>query len=202
MTFLIVFLVLVSIVAFLLFVNVHLIFCYENKAEVTLRILFFRFDAIRLFRRFTSDKKAPSEEPLAEESVPSKGSKKRKGSPLDFAEFLLEIGKIIALAIKEHFERMKVYLKMLYVEIGSDDAAKTACLYGAAIQAANALCVLLQHFSNFRCDNERLLICPNFTSEESKLSIHLDLCVKPIHLIGILIRSYFRFFERKENNHA
>lgn len=198
MTVLWIILALISFLLFLLFLNVHLIFKYDQHATVTLRILFLRFDAMKLFRSLTEQKKGDEKnEPTA-----PKDQQNRKADPVGFAKFLSHITRIIALAVKEHFSKMKINLKRLQISIGTDDAAKTALLCGGVIQAANVLCELLRRFSRFRCDNRNLSVSPDFTSEQSRLSIHLDLSSKPIHIIGVLLRSYFRFFEREEVQNA
>ena len=196
-------LALLALLAALLFVNVHLIFRYEENATVTLRVLFFRFDAMKLISRFTQDrKKAKAEKAVSVTETALEPKKKRKFDPVGFAEFLLHITEVVGKAIREHFSHMTVNLKKLCVRIGTEDAATTALLCGGAIQAANGLCALLQRFSRFRCDSRNLSISPDFTSETSSFSLHLDLASKPVFLIAVLIRAYFRFFEGKENKNV
>lgn len=196
-------LAILALFLFLLFVPIHIVFQYRERAIVTAKILFFRFDAMKLFRYLSRDRAGKEQ---SENSHPSPKQKEKnanlnkKVDPLGFVEFLLRIARVIVLALKEHLKRMKINLKELYVSIGTDDAAKTALIYGGAIQAANALCVLLQRFSCFRCDNRYLVISPDFTCEKSRFSIHLDLTVRLFFVIGVLLRAYFRLFERKEMN--
>jgi len=200
MIFLYVFLAVLVLVLTALFINVHLVFLYREKEKVRLRVLFFSFDAIKLYNRYAEKKKKNKIPDPQRKSVETKEEIKKQGfDPVGFAEFLLHITRVISLAVKESLESMKINLKELIVSVGTDDAAKTALTAGVAIQAANGLCAVLQHFSNFRCDNRRLAISPDFTSEKSRFSIHLDLSIKPIQLIGVLLRSYTRFFERKES---
>lgn len=200
MILLYIFLALLALLALCLLVNVHLIFRYGERASVTLRILCFRFDGMKLFSRFTKDRE---KSPTTKSSPPPREKKpKRSFDPIGFAEFLLRIARVISLAVKEQLSHLKIRLKELHVRIASDDAAKTALLSGSAVQAANYLCALLQRFSDFRCNNENLSIAPDFTSEKSSFSIHLDLSVKPIFLIAVLFRAYYRFFEGKEEDYV
>ncbi len=200
MIFLYVFLGFALLLLFLLYLNVHLIFVYREKATVTLRILFFRTDAVKLVQKYLEKKK--NVQPKMVEK--SKSTKAPSGGVdlLGFAEFLAHIATVIRLAIKEHLEKMRIDLKELNVTVATQDAAQTALLYGGAIQGANALCALLCHFSNFKCNNKKLVIAPDFASDKSEFSIHLVLTSKPIHLIGVFLRSYFRFFEGKDNQNA
>lgn len=195
MTVLYVLLALIILVVAALFVNVHFIFRYHEKEKITLRILCFRFDAKKLLQRFTVGSKKKEIEQTKRET----SSSKPKLDLVGFVEFLLHVTRVIKLAIKESLNAMKINLKELIVSVGTDDAAKTALTAGAAIQAANGLCAVLQHFSDFRCDNRRLSISPDFTSETTKFSIHLDISIKPFHIIAVLLRTYIRFFEREDS---
>lgn len=194
-------LAILAILLFFLFMPVHIVFQYRDKATVILKVLFLRFDGMELFRKLIAKDEEGLDVPKRKSDVKASKSKgKKKADPLGFVEFLIHIGKVISLALKEHFRRARVDLKELYVSIGTDDAAKTALIYGGSIQAANALCVLLQRFTKFRCNNKNLVIAPDFTSEKSRFSIHLDMTVRLFFVLGVLFRAYFRFFERKEMN--
>ena len=195
MIFLWIFLVLLLLVLFVLLVNVHLIFTYYEKESIKLRVLCFTFDAKKLYARYQTRAKGKN---LGTQSKVDLPSKNKSVDLIGFTEFLMHITRVLSLAAKESLEKMKIYLKELVVTVGTDDAAKTALSAAAAIQAANGLCALLQHFSNFRWNNRNLSVSPDFTSEKSRFSIHLDVSMKPIHIIGVLLRAYTRFFERKE----
>lgn len=183
----------------ILWTQVHVIFDYHESATVTVRILCFRLDGKKLFERFSHRDKGNQEKKPGESQS---GKKKKRGDLLGFVDFLGHIGRVLGLAVKEHLSRTKIDLRELRVSIGTEDAAQTALLCGAAIQAANALCALLQHFSNFRCDNRNLSVSPDFCSEESRFSLHLVMSSRLVFILGVLIRTYIRFFERKEDNHA
>ena len=195
----------VLILVFLILrMNVHIIFDYHERPTITLKILFFRFDAIDLFRKYLNkdsgdnkkDKKAKKEGSLTNKS------KKKSVDLLGFADFLVHVSRVISLAIKDHFSKSTVNLKELKVSVGSEDAAKTALLCGTVIQAANGLCAVLMHCSTFRCDNRNLSISPDFSSEKTTVALHLQITNKFIDIIKLFITTYFRFFEGKENNYA
>ena len=190
-------LALVAILLFLLNLRVRLIFTYHDKAAVTLGILFFRWDAAKLVQNYLERKKEVKPKMVEKEN--SKTEQSKSIDLIGFAEFLIHIGSVIRLAIKEHFEKTRVFLKELHVSVGTEDAAQTALVCGGVYNAANGLCALLQHFSDFRCDNRNLSISPDFTSDQTKFSLHLVMSTKVIHLIGVLLRSYIRFFEGKDD---
>ena len=119
----------------ILFSNLHVVFRYDEKAKVTLRILFISIDGMKLFQHLTKENKNKSADVRSVDSAPSnEESTKKKGSVLGFLDFLLRITDVISYAVSEHLKRMKVRLKMLHVSVGTSDAAHTALLYGAAVQ--------------------------------------------------------------------
>lgn len=186
------------LILLILFLNVHLIFIYQDQVKVTLQILCFRFDAIELFKSLSEKQNEQENKSVMQESK----KKANKGSLIGFAEFLVRIARVIGFAIKEHLSKLKVDLKELSISIGTEDAATTALVTGGVITAANALCALLQQFSNFRCNNKKCSISPNFTSEKTSFSIHLKLTSRIVSLIGVIFRSYFRLFEGKDEKNA
>lgn len=195
MIFLYILLFLAAFIVFLLTVNIHFIFIYREKATVTVRVLFFRFDALRLYDRYTKKRKKKKPQ---QKTKPASSSKKQTNDPLGFVEFLVRIIRIAHSAFIEHLAKTKIHLKELIVLIATEDAAKTALIQAPVVNAANMLLVLLQRYSRFRCDGKRIAIIPDFTSEETRFSLHLDVTVKPIHIIAVLIRFYFQLFEGKD----
>ena len=200
MIFLYILLFLAAFIVFLLTVNIHFIFIYREKATVTLRVLFFRFDAFQLYNQYAKKRKSkkPQDKGQQKTKQASSQTKKQTNDPLGFIEFLVRIIRIAHSAFIEHLAKTKIYLKELIVLIATEDAAKTALIQAPVVNAANMLMVLLQRYSRFRCDGKQIAIIPDFTSEESRFSLHLDVTVKPIHIIAVLIRFYFQLFEGKD----
>ncbi len=192
----------VILIILILRMNVHIIFDYHDKPTVTLKVLFFRFNAIDLFHKYLNRGSADSGQAKIEKKKTTSANKKKSLDLIGFADFLVHISKVISLAVKDHFSKATVNLKELNVKVCSDDAAKTALLCGTVIQVANGLCALLMHFSTFRCNNRNLSISPDFSSEKSSVSLHLVLTSKLFDIIRLFITTYFRFFEGKENNYA
>lgn len=189
---------LLLVVLFLLFLDVHLIFDCHDKLSVTLKVLCFRFDGFDLIKKI-----GESEDGEKDTKKGKKAEKKnRKIDLLGFAQFLGHIAKVIALGLRDYVTKAKVNLKELRVTIGTEDAAQTALLSSAVMQGANGLCAALGHFSDFRCNNKNLSITPDFTSDKSSISFHLVVTNKLYVILGILFRTYIRFFEGKEDNHA
>jgi len=192
MIFLWIFLGIVLFVLSVLFMPIHLVFDYRGEQKVYFRILFLRFDAFSLAKRFLSGDKEKKE-------VGKPGEKpKKKSSPVDllgFAEFLIHLAEVIRATFIDFFSKASVNLKELRIAVGTDDAARTAMLSAGVSQAANGLCAVLSHFSHFRCNPKKMSIQPNFTDGKSSFSLHLDLCGSLVHMIGVYLRANIRFFE-------
>ena len=191
---------LVAVLLLLLFSKISIIFDYHDRPSITLKFLCIRMDGVSfLQKRVFREKEEPEKDTEKTEKVEaSEAPPKQKADPVGFAKFLLHVTEVVRLAFKEFFAKATVDLRECKVSIGTDDAALTALSFGGAIFAANALCALLMRFSKFRCDNRNLRVSPDFTSEKSAFSFHLILSCRLIHVLGVALRSYLRFFERKE----
>ena len=184
-------------VIFVLLLPIHLIFDFRKEARIRLRVLFFTFEGEKIRKGFltSEDKKSKKEVTKKAKPVEKQKKSKRPTDLLGFAEFLVHIASVLGGALKDFLSKSKVNLKELYVSIGTDDAARTALLCSGVIQAANGLFALLQQHSNFVWNQEKLSITPDFLSDKSKVSLHLDLSSSVYHLIGVYLRANIRFFE-------
>ncbi len=196
MIFLWIILAFVLLITFILLLRVRLVFDYHQKHTITLCILWFRFDGNQLINSFAgkSGKKKKNEKDRQIGRQQKNRKQKPTGDLLGFIEFLGHIASVLGSTLKDYLSKTRVCLKELCVSIGTDDAARTALLCSSAVQAANGLCAVLQRYSKFSFDSKNLNISPNFTSEESKFSIHLVLSSSIFHLIGVYLRANMRFF--------
>ena len=193
MIWFLIFLAFVLLILFLLFMPIHLVCRYPSESIVSIRIFWFRFDGEELLEKLFNKNETP-------DTKPKPASKKKRNSAnspdmIGFIEFLLHLTDVIRSSLAVFFSKAKVNLKELRISVGTEDAAKTALLSTGVVQAANGLCAALQHFSNFRCDSKNLSIAPNFTSENSVFSLHLDISCTVIHIIRVYLHTNLRFFE-------
>ena len=189
-------LALLLFISFVLFLRIHLIFDFHEKPKVAIRVLCFRIDGNELISKFLSqDDKNGKNAKAKKKNAPEKSKSSRgSGDLLGFVDFLLHVASVLGGTLKDYFSNTKVHLKELHISIGTDDAARTALLCSSAVQAANGLCAVLQHYSKFTCDNKNLSISPDFLSDKSKFSLRLVLSSTVIHLIGVYLRANMRFF--------
>ena len=199
MIFLYILLGLLALILFILFVPVHLIFRFDSGAKVWLRILFVRLDGIKLVKKLTEEKPEKKKKKEKPEKEPEKKpQKKKKGSVSDFIEFLELILKIVRRALSDLFGHLHIRLKELAVRFGLGDADQTAVAYGGVIQTANYLFALLERFTHFRFDPRHLAISPDFCGEGNEFRIHLDLWIRPVHLLTLALHALFTYLQGKE----
>ncbi|MBP5289573.1 MAG: hypothetical protein J6Z79_06865 [Clostridia bacterium] len=193
-----------ALVALVLFINVHLVFVYEGEPRAYIRVLFIKLNALKLADKLGGDKKPEKKKKeKREEAKPKEDQtkKKDKGSISDFLDFISLIARIATRAIKDLFRHLHIRLRAFEIRFGAGDADKTALYYGAAIQAANGLFALLRHFTDFKWNNDRLILAPDFTGEHSVFRIRLDLYIKPVFLITLALRALMTFLQGKEQKH-
>ncbi len=192
-----IFLALVSLILFVLFLPIHLVCQYPAKSNFSVRILCFHLDGVEFLKKVFAKDESKNTSAKAEPSK-QKEKKQKQNSLSDvsgFVGFLIHLTDVLHSTIVEFFSNAKVNLKELRISIGTDDAAKTALLSCSVHQAANGLCAVLQHFSKFRCNSKKLSITPDFTTEKSDFSLHLDISCTIIHIIRVYLRTNMRFFD-------
>ena len=93
--------------------------------------------------------------------------------------------------------RLRVY--RLHILVGTDDAAKTALLYGGVVQSVSYILQWLQtHFIPIRRDEGAMTIDADFVS--GKISADIDLCcsLKIRRAIAIAVRMLIAFLKEKQ----
>ena len=114
-------------------------------------------------------KKAPqkTEQPSASLfSMP--GKKAPLGDQLRFA------AEFIRVALKRTLSHARIHVKEVMLTVASDDAAKTALLYGAAQTALAGLAEVLDTYSNLRIRHpEKFGVAADFTSEECRAQVDI-----------------------------
>ena len=94
----------------------------------------------------------------------------------------LDALKALGKSFGKHFEIEAVKMK---IAVGTDDAAKTAILYGIIVQMAAYLVEGLSAITNFRCRNrEEMEISADFLSDKMVMDLHLIFKVRIWHVFA------------------
>lgn len=195
MLFLWILLAVVLLLVFILFVNVNLIIEHKEEFRFFVRVLFVKINLEQFKKKKSTDMtvEKKNKEPIPQTEEKSK--KKNKKSVFEFLSFVADIIKSI---LKNFAKYAKIKLCYANISVASDDAAKTAMLYGIVCQGLYYVTELLTHFTKFKKNYKKIKVVSDFTSEEIKYDFKLVITLKPVHLLIIGIK-LIPIFTNKQN---
>jgi len=168
--------VIAAFIFIVLFINVNLVLCINREPEIYLRVFLFKLDLMEFADSIPSEKK--------ESETPKKKVKLTLERVIYLIERFVELVKAVCAEIQRYVRVKVCHVK---IKVATDDAAKTAQLYGTVSGAVwSALEFLSYNMNVKRCD-KKVEIYPDFTSTEFCADIKLVLKIKPIHAIGAVM---------------
>ncbi len=108
-------------------------------------------------------------------------------SPSEMPDFLSDAADLIVLLTSKFSRRLKVRILSCNIRIGSDNAAKTALLYGGICSGINALSAFLSQFTRYdEKDIENVNVYPDFLYEKLECEIHIRISLRPGQIFTFL----------------
>lgn len=160
---------------------------FADDPFLYVRILFLKL-------RLPPEKSAHTEENLKEQTTEKGRKKKAKKEKEKAALPKKAVGEYITIftdALKELVHKLKKYLFLekyiIKADIGTDDAAKTAILYGAASNAAAQLWMLVCSLKR-RTRNPKLIyteIKPDFIAEQTDFYADIELSIRLWQILSL-----------------
>ncbi len=174
--------ILLAIVAFfILFLSVpiHITLKADTDVAVEARVLFVKY---ALFPRKRHKKKPSSAKKTQKNgSKPAKNGTKTTPKPKpkrDILGLVKLISKLAVAVLKKFPKHFRVKIVQYEISIGTDDAAKTALLYGAVTGLSANLFALLRKATKFRIKRGAPVnVYVSFLSEKSEAKVILDLSI-------------------------
>ncbi len=109
---------------------------------------------------------------------------------LDFLIFLLDFFVNI---LGEFFNHLKIKIAVINIVVGTEDAAKTAILYGAFSQSVDYILEFLDNISQvknvFKYD---VSVYPDFLAKETSMNLDISFFYRPIRAILLLIVPFYK----------
>lgn len=143
-------------------------------------------DAKKAKKKAKAEEKKKSKQSPASADAPKKQKKKKSlADILDLVYMGLDALKPFGRSFGKHFEIEAVKLR---ITVGSEDAAKTAMLYGILVQAVAYLLELLSVLTNLRIKKQNrgnILVDADFTSETIAADLHLIFKLRFWHLFAM-----------------
>lgn len=193
----------------LLFVRLRLRFTYCDRDGLHMdgRCLFIRFFAyprparVKLRRyRLRPFRKRLKKAAQKKNGAAQKATKPKKRSAIQSLRLVL----YVLSKIKGNLPRLfRVRIKRLCITVGSDDAAKTALLYGAAAQLVAGLTETLERF--LRLDfppPERYGVQADFTAQSTSADIEISLSAPIYRLLWVGIKVMFYYLLKVLTGHT
>lgn len=99
--------------------------------------------------------------------------------------------------------RLRIKLRRFVIVIGSDDPAKTALLYGAAVGAVQTLYALLCDCGTLRVSHGAVLdVLPDFACEKSRVEADLTLSLTVGQLLNIALHTLITYLRDPADENA
>lgn len=134
----------------------------------------------------------------------AKPEKKEKQSIEDIVtlvKLLIEIAKKV---LEKTWRYIRIKIERYDITVGTDDAAKTALIYGGVSQATSYLFTLLDETAHFRVKRKAPVnVGVDFLSAETKASVQMDFRLRLWHIISIGLGAgiiYLRGMKKSGNN--
>jgi hypothetical protein len=200
-----------ALIMLVLFVKVRLCLIYEDDLDVKVKVLFFN---IPLYPQ-KQKKIKPSDYSLNKlQKKQAKLDKKSKKQPKKQTASQPK-GKDTATKIKDSIGLIRIildnvmspfgrYLKIeiikIYVKIASEDAAKTAFIYGLASQGIAYIIELLSNVTNVDVKKKNSIrIIPDFLDTTSEARINITLGLRGWHAFVLAVKFFMGYIKSKNN---
>ncbi len=194
------------IVLALCLVRVRLRIVSDNGLALSLCVLFLRFRLLGGEKKAPETKPCPNPERLLRREMRRERRRQKRAerkkrraartktvpaepqTPLGIGD---RVGVVTAL-VKHFYEKTNghigVRIKRLHISIGTDDAAKTAILYGAVSQSVATLLELVNSgYTPVKYKDGAVAVIPDYLSGKSEAHIDLSVSVAPMRALMILL---------------
>lgn len=145
---------------------------------------------------FGGGKAEKSAEPAAEQKPEKQKKQKSKKSAkpekkekqsiediISLVKLLIEIAKKV---LEKTWRYIRIKIERYDITVGTDDAAKTALIYGGVSQATSYLFTLLDETAHFRVKRKAPVnVGVDFLATETRANVQMDFCLRLWHIISI-----------------
>lgn len=176
---------------------------YDGSFSVKLKVLFLSFtlfpkkEKLRIKEQPPSEKKEKKKKQKKEKAV----SKKPDFSEL-FSFYRQLFTEVILPALGRFLKHLHLRVDQLQIEIASEDAAKTALLYGSAVSGGTAFLEFLRNITHLKMGREEeIYIRSRFDKTEGscRVRITLSLCLwQAVYILLPALMKYLLLQQKKE----
>ncbi len=143
---------------------------------------------------FGGGKAEKSAEPAAEQKPEKQKKQKKAAKPekkekqsiediVALVKLLIEIAKKV---LEKTWRYIRIKTECYDITVGTDDAAKTALIYGGVSQATSYLFTLLDETAHFRVKRKAPVnVGVDFLAAETRANVQMDFCLRLWHILSI-----------------
>lgn len=169
---------LILVILGILFLNISFIFELKDDFDFKVKILFITLNAEKIAGLIGDDKQEKS---IEEKS--KKIKKKRKKSISELIDTITDIVDLIKQIFKEFTRYAKFKICYLDFKVATDDAARTALIYGAVSGGVYSAIEVLDGYFNIKKNYKKIAVYPDFSATETKANLKIIISIKPIHIL-------------------
>lgn len=133
----------------------------------------------------------------------AKPEKKEKQSIEDIValvKLLIEIAKKV---LEKTWRYIRIKIERYDITVGTDDAAKTALIYGGVSQATSYLFTLLDETAHFRVKRKAPVnVGVDFLAAETRANVQMDFCLRLWHILSIGLGAGITYLRGMKKNNA
>ena len=202
---------------FVFIIPIHVTVGLTDSISVMIRILFLKIPILPKDKKKKKKKKKTKEkkkkpkkekEKKPEDEGKKKKKKKRKITANDIVALVRMLLNVVAALFKRLGRNFKIRIHAYEICVASDEAAKTAVMYGAVKSLSETIFLRLQDSINFKIvKNAPVSVYADFLETKFKANVKIDFSISIAGVFGILfaaigeaIRSLIKMlFNRNKN---
>lgn len=149
-------------------------------------------------------KKAAEEKKKRENASPEakrkalEAKRKKKAESATLKENLDLVKKIVAFFFSRLFRHLRIDVTRIHIIIGTDEAAKTAMMYGITVQAVAYILALLDKVTNLHGLQKRdVYVDTDFLSEEMKIDVKIAFSIRLWHIFHLAFGALRRLISNR-----
>ena len=132
------------------------------------------------------------------ETAKKLGKGHKKGNLLDNINLIREIVSIVCARFARH---LRIGVTRINIVVATDDAAKTAILYGAVAQSVAYILEALDRVTNLKYENDaEVSVDTDFLAEKPTADVCISFSLRVCHLLDVALRAIWRFAVKKAKN--
>ena len=176
-------------------INLHII--YGDKLQIYLRILFIKLEILPNTSKIFDFNKQENKKDLSTHVV--KDIKDADSTSLSILDKLNTVRDILSILSNAFHKHLHVRLSQIHIKVATNDAAKTAILYGAVSTAVAVIIDIIGDIANLKpLKKSSISVDPDFLSEKTDIKLNIVLYMSVAGAIKVLLQSFIKYYSLKD----